>query len=131
MNISNEQHYSSNASTAFWGSAIIYELVHSFISIYKPQNPPLSEFEQHEIIFRKWINQMSEFLQETYGISEIDANSLAIGGLDNVLKEEVNGDYIFKQKYDNMCQTKYGITLQAAQDKRNEYKAGTAGTACN
>jgi hypothetical protein len=129
--ISLNPNYSSNASTAFWGSAIIHELVHSFISIYKTQNPPLSEFEQHEIIFRKWINQMSEFLQETYGISEMDANSLAIGGLDSVLKEEVNGDYVFKQKYDNMCQTKYGITLQAAQDKRNEYKAGTAGTACN
>lgn len=123
--------YSNTASTAFWGGTIAHELIHSFISIYKSQNPPLTQFEQHELIFQKWVNQLSDFLQQSFGLSVSDANALALGGLDGVLKEEVNGDYVFKQKYDQMAQDKYGITLQAAEDKRKQYKDGTLGTICN
>jgi hypothetical protein len=120
----------SSVSEEYWGSVIIHELVHSFIRLYDTNNPPLSDFEHHEVIFRKWIKQMSDFMQQAFSMNENDAKALALGGLDEVLKEVVGNDYVFKQKYENMAQTKYGIQLSAAQSTRNEYKDGTKGLTC-
>jgi hypothetical protein len=73
---------------------------------------------------------MSDFMQQAFAMNENDAKALALGGLDDVLKEIVGNDYVFKQKYENMAQTKYGIQLSAAQNIRNEYKDGTKGLTC-
>lgn len=122
--------YGNAVSTEFWGSVVIHELVHSFITIYRSQNPPLNQFEQHEQIFQKWINQMTNFLYQCYNISTTDATALALGGLDEVLKEYVGNDPVFKQKYENMALQKYNISLITAENIRNDYKAGTKGSTC-
>lgn len=122
--------YGTKVSKEFWGSVIIHELAHSFLSIYMSQAPDLKDFNQHEIIFQRWINQISDFLQQSYGMNLIDANALALGGLDDVLKEETNGDYAFKQAYDDMTIKKYGITLADAEKIRADYKEGVKGEVC-
>ena len=123
---------SSNVSKEFWASVVIHELVHGFIAIYKSQGPPLTQYQSHEFMFQNTIDQMSEFLTENFGLSQVNANALALGGLDQVLtRENANGDIVFKQQYDAMAQSRYGISLQDALVIRENYKSGSSGTICN
>lgn len=73
---------------------------------------------------------MTNFLYQCYNISTTDATALALGGLDEVLKEYVGNDPVFKQKYENMALQKYNISLITAENIRNDYKAGTKGSTC-
>lgn len=130
--VSLNPNYSSTASNEFWVSVIIHEVEHGFISIYKAQNPPLTLEEQHEIMFTKLIDEMSALIMDMFpGMTQHDADALALGGLDQVLKEEVNGDYVFIQKFNAYALSHYNISLQDAEDTRNSYKDGTKGTLCH
>jgi hypothetical protein len=96
--------YGTNTSTEFWGSVIAHELIHSFMTISGTENL-LTDSAQHLAMFKKWVNQISDFLQQTYGVSQFDANALALGGLDNALVEiGINSDATFKQKYNAFAQ---------------------------
>jgi hypothetical protein len=55
-----------------------------------------------------------------------------LGGLEDVLTEEgVMGDITYKSKFNTFALSTYGLSLQDAENIREEYKAGTKGTICN
>lgn len=125
--------FTDSSSREYMAAVILHELVHSFISMYKEQNGvPLTDFDQHQHIFERWVNQLRDAFVEIYGISSIDATALALQGMDDVLTQEVGpGQYSFKQKYIDFANTKYNMDLYNARAIFDQYKSGTKGTKCN
>jgi hypothetical protein len=114
-------------SKEYVGSIILHEIVHAFLST---QNPPIPDLQQHSEMVKSWIKDMSTLLQTTFGISEIDANALAINGTGNA----IYGDGVTPPSdWNNFVHNSFGLYPSQVAPIATDYrdKSNGKGTNCN
>lgn len=114
-------------SKEYVGSIILHEIIHAFLST---QNPPVPDVDQHGEMVKSWITHMSTLMQAAFGISEIDANALAINGTGKA----IYGDGITPPNtWNNFIHNSYGLYPSQFSSIAQDYKEKTngKGTNCN
>jgi hypothetical protein len=112
----------------YWASVFLHEIVHTFIVQQNIGTSIATDgLAQHEIMIESWISLMSDFIQDIYGVNEIDAKGLAFEGVSGVL---VNGGYTSAQDWDDFIQEHYDVSTQDVLNIVKAYMTGSKGTVC-
>lgn len=123
-----------NPNQEIAGYAILHEMVHGFLFIYKKKYglDVINNFNTHRVMFTNFITVMSKTLQNAYGISAADATALSLQGLDDALKRYASGAVVVYQSfYNQFCIDHYGMSLQDARGIYQQYMDGPdKGTKC-
>lgn len=112
-----------------WTQVVLHEVIHGFMRQNDfGFNANASWSAEHEEYLLAWVWQLRDALMEISGLDETDALALALGGIDDILKDEMSG--FFLADWDEFVQETYGISLEVASDIETEYMDGVKGTVC-
>ncbi|MFN8353600.1 MAG: hypothetical protein U0Y10_04115 [Spirosomataceae bacterium] len=119
-----------NTTQEFIASVVLHEVIHAMIFSYNDWSKPSAIDNQHEQILKDWVVDLKTSLQILFpSLSDTDALSLALGGLDDVIYSRF-GVGTLKEYYKTFVKNTYGIEISTAEAIRNEYKNTTKGTKC-
>jgi hypothetical protein len=112
-------------------AAMIHEIVHSFISLYKEfhggqASSILTDFQAHTFMYKQWIDKMRDLLIEVYGMAPRNAVALACYGMADVLNKE--GVPI--KEINDFLIDKYKVSVKDCDEVGELYEQGTHGGKC-
>ena len=112
-------------------AAMIHEIVHSFISLYKEYrggqaSSILTDFQAHTFMYEQWIDKMRDILIEVYGMAPRNAVALSCYGLADILNKE--GVPI--KEIDDFLFDKYKVHIKDVDEVGELYENGVFGEKC-
>lgn len=119
-----------STSKEYIAAAIIHELIHSFIFLYKQYQPPgfnFTDIAMHSAMFQNWINDFASLLKDSMGISNEDAVALSLSGIVDVL---LDSEGLPTADADAFAQDKYKMSVASADAIASKYESKQKGTAC-
>lgn len=122
--------FAQTSSQEFIATAIIHELIHSYIFLYKeyrPQSGLFTDLSTHTAMLNNWIGNFSALLTESMGLSSSDATNLALYGIADALMKTNSVD---QAKLDNFLQEKYNTNSTDINAVGRKYEDGLKGAKC-
>jgi hypothetical protein len=112
-------------------AAMIHEIVHSFIGLYKEfrggqGSTILNNFQAHTFMYKEWIDKMRDILVEVYDMAPRNAVALSCFGLSDILSKE--GVPI--KEIDDFLFDKYKVRIKDVNEVGELYEKGTYGEKC-
>lgn len=112
-------------------AAMIHEIVHSFISLYKEYrggqaSSILTDFQAHTFMYEQWIDKMRDILIEVYGMAPRNAVALACYGMSDILQKE---NVPIKEINDFLID-KYKVSVKDCVEVGELYENGVFGEKC-
>jgi len=112
-----------------WGSVILHEMVHGFILKNNLNFSQTIGFStSHEIMLNRWIVQLKDAMKDIFGLTDIDALALSLEGFDDILKDDVSGQ--FRDDMKTWMQTKYNVDINQMAQIADAFTTRTKGTPC-
>ena len=112
-----------------WGSVILHEMVHGFILKNNLNFSQTIGFStSHEIMLDRWIIQLKDAMKDIFGLTDIDALALSLEGFDDILKDDVSGQ--FRDDMKTWMQTKYNVDINQMAQIADAFTTQVKGTPC-